>query len=672
MKLKDLITKKVMIIGSSVFVTISAATTTGVLVSKINSKTDISKIELETNIGSIKEKNNNLIIQKFIDINKEKIAELNKDDFDLKEENRNSIVIEVKKDNQKYKGEITISFRLKTDIATLDLNPNVGAFNQKNDNLIIQRFIEINKDKLASLTKNDFEVVSNENRILILKVKDDNNDWFGNILINFSIKTDIATLDLNPNVGAFNSDDASVIVQKFIDINKDKLTGFNKNDFEVLSNEDGILILKVKDDNNDWFGNVLINYSIKINIENIRLVKNFAVDNDQDQEIITTFLRINNRTLQNGLTKDDLEIEKTPGRVGDSAKAILKVKKDNQKYQGQITITYRIRKDINTIEGLKTELFCLDSNADEPVIKASIVNLFFELNKQKIYPLAFWNLNVVNLNINERKATITIINSEDYKGQIEVTLKDKLDISKIDGIKNTIFQYSESTANFEISDFITANKDKLPLLIASDLEISKKERDKNKLVIKVDNSRFYKGEITINWKRLTDISENKDIKLSIDLKDEKPLENNIIELFYETNKDTFEKLKIKKEDVKVESIRYSNEEADIRILGSEKYWARFKVKYKFNRIDINTLKIKTLNVRGKKEINEQVIKEAFAKQYSNLFFFYRWEFLGYAETFSQSLEDKHVEVIEIKNDSVEVKISYENWFKNSLKLRLIK
>ncbi|MDQ0567737.1 hypothetical protein [Mycoplasma yeatsii] len=597
MKLRHLLTKKLTIAVSSLIVTASAATATGVLVTKSKSKIDISKLKLETNVGSFTEKNNDLIIEKFIDINKEKIVELTKVDFVVKKENTNSIIVEIKKDNEKYQGSIAI---------------------------------------------------------------------------NFTLKTDISTLDLNPNVGGFNSDDASVIIQKFIDINKDKLTGFNENDFEVLSNEDEILILKVKDDNNDWFGNILINYSIKINIQTIRPFNNFAVDDDQDQEIITTFLRINNRTLQNDLTKDDLEIEKLPGRVGDSGKAILKVKEDNQKYQGQITITYRIRKDINTIEGLKTELFCLDSNADESKIKGSIVNLFSELNKQKIYPLAFWNLNVVNLNINEKKATIRIINSEDYKGQIEVTFKDKLDISKIDGLKNTILKYSESTANFEISDFITANKDKLPLLIASDLKISKKERDKNKLVIKVHDSRFYKGEITINWIPLTDISKNKDIKLSIDLKDEKPLENNIIELFYETNKETFEKLEVKKEDVKVESVIYSREEANIRILGSEKYWARFKVNYKFNRIDINTLKIKTLNVRGKKEINEQVIKKAFAEQYSNLFFRYSWEFFGYVQTFYPSLTDEHVEVVEIKNDSVEVKISFENWFKNSLKLRLIK
>ncbi|EOA07281.1 Hypothetical protein, predicted transmembrane protein [Mycoplasma yeatsii 13926] len=599
MKLKGLLTKKIIIAASSGVVTISGATTTGVLVSKIKSKTDISKIELKTDIGSIKEKNNNLIIQKFIDINKDKLTELNKDDFDLKEENTNSIVLEVKKDNQKYKGEIIINFKLTIDISTLDLDINVGSF---------------------------------------------------------------------------NSDDASVIIQKFIDINKDKLTGLNKDDFEILSNENELLIIKVKDSIDEWSGQVLINFDIKTHIQSIGLFKNFAVDNDEDQEIITTFLRINNKVLQNDLTKDDLEIKKIPGRVDDSAKAILKVKDSSNKYQGEIEILYRIRKDINMIEGLKTELFCLDPNADKEAMKFSIKKLFFELNKEKIYPLDTSNLDVVNLNIKERKVSIKVINSEEFKGQVEITLQDKLDISKISSLITTINKYSTSTGNFEIKDFINANKDKLPLLLVEDLKKVEKESTKDKWVIEVKNSRYYQGRITINLKKLTDISNNENIKRSIDLKDAKPFENNITETFYQTNKSEFDKLEIKKENIKPSTIIFKREEVTIQILGSDAYYASFKVNYKFNRIDINTLssRIRALNLRGKEEINEEVIKQAFAQQYRNFFFKYNWEFFGYAVSSATTFTQDDVKVIKIDDNSVEVEILYESWFKNTLKLKLIK
>ncbi|MDQ0567744.1 hypothetical protein [Mycoplasma yeatsii] len=488
---------------------------------------------------------------------------------------------------------------------------------------------------------------------IVVEVKKDNQKYKGEITINFKFTIDISTLDLDINVGSFNSDDASVIIQKFIDVNKEKLTGLTKDDFEILSNENEHLIIKVKDSIDEWSGQVLINFDIKTHIQSIGLFNFFAVDNDQDQEIIVTFLRINNQVLQNDLTKDDLEIKKIPGRVDDSAKAILKVKdSSNKKYQGEIEILYRIRKDINIIEGLKTELFCLDPNASESTIKSSIKNIFFELNKEKIYPLAPFKLDVVNLNIEERKASIKIINSEEYRGQVEITLQDKLDISKISSLITTINKYPPSSANREIKDFITANKDKL--------------------VIEAKDSPYYQGKITINLKQLDDISNNKNIKLSIDLKDNKPFENNIIEAFYETNKNEFEKLNIKKENIKVSTIIFKDEKVTIKILGSESYYGSFKVKYKFNRIDINTLssRIRSLNVRGKEEINEEVIKEAFAKQYGSFFFEYNWEFFGYAVSSTNKFTEE--DVIKIDDNSVEVEILYESWFKNTLKLKLIK
>ncbi|WP_042733084.1 hypothetical protein [Mycoplasma yeatsii] len=414
---------------------------------------------------------------------------------------------------------------------------------------------------------------------------------------------------------------------------------------------------------------------LKLILTLLDYLKIFAVDNDQDQEIIDTFLKINNKILQNDLTKDDLEIKKIAGRVGDSANAILKVKdSSNKKYQGEIEISYRIRKDINIIEGLKTELFCFDPNAKEETMKSSIKNLFFELNKEKIYPLAVFNLDVVNLNIEERKASIKIINSEEYRGQVEITLQDKLDISKINSLITTINKYSRSSANREIKDFITANKDKLPLLLAEDLKKVEKESTKEKWVIEVKNSRYYQGKIAINLKQLDDISNNKNIKLSIDLKDNKPFENNTINAFYETNKNEFERLNIKKENIKPSALSFKREDVTIQILGSDKYYASFEVKYKFNRIDINTLssRIRALNVRGKKEINEEVIKEAFAQQYRGFFFKYSWEFFGYAISSAATFTKDDIKVIKIDDNSVEVEILYENWFKNTLKLKLIK
>ncbi|WP_042733083.1 hypothetical protein [Mycoplasma yeatsii] len=124
MKLKDLLTKKIMIDASSVLATISAATATGVLVSKIKSKTDISKIELETNIWLSEEKSDDLIVQKFIDINKEKLTGLNKDDFEILSNENQILRTKIKENNKAWFGQVAINFGIKTDINTIRLLKN--------------------------------------------------------------------------------------------------------------------------------------------------------------------------------------------------------------------------------------------------------------------------------------------------------------------------------------------------------------------------------------------------------------------------------------------------------------------------------------------------------------------------------------------------------------------
>ncbi|MBY7694120.1 hypothetical protein JIO08_23645, partial [Vibrio parahaemolyticus] len=116
-------------------------------------------------------------------------------------------------------------------------NPNTGVFNSNEPNAIIETFIRNNADKLDGLTKNDFEVVTNQNNVLTIKVKDDQQKYQGSITINYSVKINISSLDLNPNTGVFNSNEPNAIIETFIRNNADKLDGLTKNDFEVVTNQ---------------------------------------------------------------------------------------------------------------------------------------------------------------------------------------------------------------------------------------------------------------------------------------------------------------------------------------------------------------------------------------------------------------------------------------------------
>ncbi|MBY7704467.1 hypothetical protein JIY74_30040 [Vibrio harveyi] len=138
-------------------------------------------------------------------------------------------------------------------------------FNSNEPNAIIQAFISNNADKLDGLTKNDFEVVGDvTNTSLTLKVKDDQQKYQGSITINFTVKINISSLDLNPNTGVFNSNEPNAIIQAFISNNADKLDGLTKNDFEVVGDVTNTsLTLKVKDDQQKYQGSITINFTVK-------------------------------------------------------------------------------------------------------------------------------------------------------------------------------------------------------------------------------------------------------------------------------------------------------------------------------------------------------------------------------------------------------------------------
>ncbi|MBY7704624.1 hypothetical protein JIY74_30980, partial [Vibrio harveyi] len=122
-----------------------------------------------------------------------------------------------------------------------------------------------NADKLDGLTKNDFEVVTNQNNVLTIKVKDDQQKYQGSITINYSVKINISSLDLNPNTGVFNSNEPNAIIETFIRNNADKLDGLTKNDFEVVTNQNNVLTIKVKDDQQKYQGSITINFTVQTN-----------------------------------------------------------------------------------------------------------------------------------------------------------------------------------------------------------------------------------------------------------------------------------------------------------------------------------------------------------------------------------------------------------------------
>ncbi|WP_042733202.1 hypothetical protein [Mycoplasma yeatsii] len=163
------------------------------------------------------------------------------------------------------------------------------------------------------------------------------------------------------------------------------------------------------------------------------------------------------------------------------------------------------------------------------------------------------------------------------------------------------------------------------------------------MTIEVKESKYYKGKIKVIYKEGKNILDEdgfKKVNRNIDLKDKKPFKENIVESFYELNKRTLNDLKISKENIRVEYILYGGSYANVILDGDIDYYGNFSVYYKFNRIDINTLKIKSLRLNKNKEVTKENIQERFEEQYSNLFFKYNDEFFGYYRGYASGFEKK--------------------------------
>ncbi|MDQ0567381.1 BspA family leucine-rich repeat surface protein [Mycoplasma yeatsii] len=453
---------------------------------------------IETQINGLVDDQPDTILDKFFEINKEILEQdtvkITREQlkFELVE-NEAKITVE---NNINYEGSINVSYSVKTNIASLQLETNAGSFDSDEANAIIEAFINKNKAKLPGLTRNDFEVVSNSNGKLKIKVVDNNNSFQGEIEIDYLVKTDISTLELNTNAGAFNSNQANAIIEKFINDNKQKLPGFSVASFDILTNQNNVLKIKVKANNTQYQGTVEISYSVRTFINQVDGVQTNvgAFNSNNTDEIIQEFIRLNAEKLP-GLTKENLQV------VGSASNTQVTVKVvGSDKYQGQITLNFTVKTKIDEISGLNTNVGAFNSNNTNEIIQE-----FIRLNNQKLPGLTKENLQVVG-SASNTQVTVKVVGSDKYQGQITLNFTVKTKIEEIDQLNTNAGSFDSKDADQIINAFISKNSDKLSGLTRNDLE-PVGEIGENSLTVKVKNTNTkFQGQITINFKIRTVIN----------------------------------------------------------------------------------------------------------------------------------------------------------------------
>ncbi|MDQ0567914.1 surface protein [Mycoplasma yeatsii] len=324
-------------------------------------------------------------MEKFIKDNEVKLPGFTVESFNVLSNRDGKLKIQVKDNNNSFQGTVEISYSIKTDIASLQLIKHVGVLNLDDTDLIVSLFVFRNSDKLPGLYRIDFDVISNENNVLKIKVKDNNKRFQGTVEFTYSLKTDIATLQLDKNVGAFNSNEPRAIINAFIEKNKDKLPGLNSNSFSIQSNRNGKLKIKVYDTHDIFGGTVEINYSPRDLFDTIQgIVKDITdLENNDTESVLNRFIKLNSSLLNSHkITREQLQVH-----VDDNV-AWIRVK-GNDKYLGQIQVNLSLSKQFHDYLGVLSEN---DHN--------SILRWINNLNR--------WNLNLNDLNIKVQGNTATV------------------------------------------------------------------------------------------------------------------------------------------------------------------------------------------------------------------------------------------------------------------------
>ncbi|MDQ0567380.1 hypothetical protein J2Z63_000001, partial [Mycoplasma yeatsii] len=455
-------------------------------------KTDIASLGLNTNAGAFNSNEQNKIIEKFIKDNQVKLPGFTIESFNVLSNRDGKLKIKVKDNNNSFQGTVEITYSVKTDIASLGLNTNAGAFNSNEQNKIIEKFIKDNEVKLPGFTVASFNVLSNRDGKLKIKVKDNNNSFQGTVEINYSIKTDIASLGLNTNAGAFNSTDSNTIIEKFIKDNEVKLPGFTVESFNVLSNRDGKLKIKVKDNNNSFQGTVEISYSIKTDIASLGLNTNAGAFNSTDSnKIIEKFIKDNQDKLP-GFTVASFNV--LSNRDG---KLKIQVKSDNAQYQGEVEINYSIKTDIASL-GLNTNAGAFNSNEQNKIIEK-----FIKDNQVKLPGFTIESFNVLSNRDGKLKIKVKD-NNNSFQGTVEITYSVKTDIASL-GLNTNAGAFNSNEQNKIIEKFIKDNQVKLPGFTVASFNVLSNRDGKLKIKVK-DNNNSFQGTVEINYSIKTDIA----------------------------------------------------------------------------------------------------------------------------------------------------------------------
>ncbi|WP_434329171.1 BspA family leucine-rich repeat surface protein [Mycoplasma capricolum] len=442
-------------------------------------------------LGALLDKDKNSILKAINKANEH--LNLTLDQVDIIDINETSAIVKAK-DNNNYQGQVTVTFTVKKQLEQEATQLNLGALLNKDEKSIFEAFKRLNNS--VNLNQDDITIEIKKDNATIT-VKTTNNNYQGEVTVNFTVKTKLDTVITKLHLDKFNNPDEQQIITKVNELNK----GLNltNTDVEVdIKTSENKAIIKAKDSSSKYQGQVEVTFNIRPNIADKISTKDLGALLDKDKNSILKAINKANEHLN--LTLDQVDIIDI-----NETSAIVKAK-DNNNYQGQVTVTFTVKKQLEQ-EATQLNLGAL-LNKDEK----SIFEAFKRLNNSV-------NLNQDDITIEIKKdnATITVkTTNNNYQGEVTVNFTVKQKLQNI--IKNTDLGYIKEE-NF--NSILKAINEKNPgiNLTSSDIAWKSLQTGQQVKIFPETNSEWnpsnkYQGEVIVTFKireKLQEIIKNTDL-----------------------------------------------------------------------------------------------------------------------------------------------------------------
>ncbi|AJM71935.1 hypothetical protein [Mycoplasma yeatsii] len=571
-------------------ISITHANYQGSITVDIKVKDQFSSINnLNVLVDQLVNNNSETVLNRFWEIHKSKLEQLNINKTDLKVEvqsSQNKAVISITHSN--YQGSITVDIKVKDQFSSINnLNVVVDQLVNNNSETVLNRFWEIHKSKLEQLNinKSDLkvEVQSSQNKAVISIT---HANYQGSITVDIKVKDQFSSINnLNVVVDQLVNNNSETVLNRFWEIHKSKLEqlNINKSDLKVeVQSSQNKAVISITHAN--YQGSITVDIKVKdqfSSINNLNVVVDQLVNNNSET-VLNRFWEIHKSKLEQlNINKSDLKVEVQSSQN----KAVISITHGN--YQGSITVDIKVKDQFSSINNLNVVVDQLVNNNSETVL-----NRFWEIHKSKLEQL---NINKSDLKVevqsSQNKAVISITHSN-YQGSITVDIKVKDQFSSINNLNVVVDQLVNNNSETVLNRFWEIHKSKLEQLNInkSDLKVEV-QSSQNKAVISITHAN-YQGSITVDIKVKDQFSSINNLNVVVD-----QLVNNnsetVLNRFWEIHKSKLEQLNINKSDLKVE-VQSSQNKAVISITHSN-YQGSITVDIKV-KTDIATLGLDT-NVR---------------------------------------------------------------------------